>query len=329
MADAPVEAARPRRSRVLLRVAVAVVLLAGLALAVADQWSEVAGRLGRLRPGPAVLALVLLVAGLQTSMLAWRAVLADLGSPLPVSTAARIIYVAQLGKYLPGSVWPIVLQMQLGRAVGVPRTRAAAASLVMTGLAVVTGALVGLLSLPALLGGGGGRYALLLLAVPVGAVLLHPRVINRMITVGLRVLRRPPLEHGLSGSGLLAAAGFFVASYLLFGLQAFVLAVALGGAGSGSVVLAVGGFALATAAGLAFVVAPAGAGVREAVLVLVLGTAISVPAATAVAIASRLLSTLADALVAGVAALSARALLRRRPRQQGFAEGVPARRNEP
>lgn len=326
--DPPTAPARPGRGRRLLRAAVVLVLLAGLALAVARQWGDVTGRLGRLRPGPAALALALLVAGLQTSMLAWRAILADLGSPLPLGTAARIIYVAQLGKYLPGSVWPIVLQMQRGRDAGVPRARAAAASLIMIALAVVTGALVGLLALPALMGGGGSRYTLTLLALPVGVVLLHPAVINRLIEIGLRVLRRPPLEHRLSAAGLLAAAAFFLASYLLFGLQAFVLAVALGGAGAGSLVLAVGGFAVASAAGLAFVVAPAGAGVREAVLVLVLSTAIPTSAAAAVAIASRLLSVLADALVAALAVLSARSLPRQQP-LKGVAESGATPPNEP
>lgn len=303
----------------LLRVAFALVLLTGLLLAVARQWNQVAGRLGRLGFGPAALALALLVAGLQTSMLAWRAILADLGSPLTIRTAARIIYVAQLGKYLPGSVWPIMLQMQLGRAVGVPRPRAAAASLVMIGLGIVTGALVGLLCLPVLLGGG-GRYLLTLLALPVGGVLLHPAVLNRLIGAGLRLLRRPPLDSQLSGAGLLSAAGFFLITYVFFGLQAYVLAVALGGATVTALVLAIGGFALASAAGLAFVLAPAGAGVREAVLVLTLSSVIPTPAATAVAIVSRLLSIVADGLVAGFAALSAHSLVRAGQRRGGFAK---------
>jgi hypothetical protein len=60
--------------------------------------------------------------------------------------------------------------------------------------------------------------------------------------------------------------------------------------------------ALAWAVGLIFIPAPAGAGVREAVLVATFAPQIGTPEALAVALASRVLLLLADVALAGVGA---------------------------
>ncbi len=303
-----------RLLRRVLRVGFVVAVVGGLALAVTDEWAQVGRSLARLHPLPVAAAVVVFVVGLITSMLAWRVVLADLGSPLPVVTAARIFFVGQLGKYLPGSVWPVVAQMEMGRDADVPRPRMATTYVVALGVSVVTGGLVGVLCLPALLHGSASRYALALLVIPLGAVVLHPRVINPLVSLGLRVLKRPPLEHPLSGASLLRAAGLSVLTWIAFGVQMALLAHATGGGSWARILpLSTGAYALGMTAGVLVIPLPAGAGVREAVIVAVLAEVIPTPAATAAAIVSRLVVTFADAVVAGVAALSARGVLRANP----------------
>ena len=61
--------------------------------------------------------------------------------------------------------------------------------------------------------------------------------------------------------------------------------------------------ALAWAVGLIVIPAPAGAGVREAVLIATFAPQIGAPAALAVALASRVLLVLADVALAGLGAL--------------------------
>src|ERR1039457_5073381 len=84
--------------------------------AVARQWDDVRAALASI----GVLAVVAAMASVAVAMLAamqvWRVLLAAHGSPLPARTAARIMFVGQLGKYLPGSVWPVLAQMELGSA---------------------------------------------------------------------------------------------------------------------------------------------------------------------------------------------------------------------
>ncbi|OON32009.1 hypothetical protein BSA16_07950, partial [Micromonospora sp. Rc5] len=67
---------------------------------------------------------------------------------------------------------------------------------------------------------------------------------------------------------------------------------------------AVGAFALATTAGTFAIFVPDGAGVREVLVVAALSTVLPLPAAVTAAVASRVLSTLAEVLTAGLALLT-------------------------
>lgn len=296
----------PRRAA---RAAYVLLLVASVAYALVSQHRALARDLRDLSAGSLAAAWLALVGGLVLSMLSWREVLRSLGSPLPVRVAARIFFVGQLGKYLPGSIWPLVTQMQMGKQVGVPRARMGAAGLVALGFSVVTGLLVGLLCVPALLSASqGGSYvvaAVLLLAV--GLVVLHPAVLNRLLDRGLRLARREPLEQPLQARGIAIAVAYLLGCWTLFGVQLWLLVRAVGDVGGSELPLAAGSFALASTLGLLFVIAPAGAGVREVVLVLGLSPVLSTAQATGVAVVSRLLVTLADAALAGGAlALSSR-----------------------
>jgi glycosyltransferase 2 family protein len=158
--------------------------------------------------------------------------------------------------------------------------------------------------------------------LPLFVAAVHPRVFNRAVTTALRLLRRPPLEHALSTRAVLAATALMLLTWLFFGLQAVALAYSLGASGWETVPAAIGGFALAYTAGLLLIIAPAGLGVREAVLIATLGTVMATADATALALVSRLLLMLADGLVAGFTAL---AFLRFRRRTGN----VPAEVSEP
>src|SRR5258708_38668049 len=76
------------------------------AYAVSQQWTDIHGALDHIGLRWSAAALAFVLAALFTSMLSWRALLTGLGSPLPVSIGARIMFIGQLGKYLPGSGWP-------------------------------------------------------------------------------------------------------------------------------------------------------------------------------------------------------------------------------
>jgi len=284
-----------------------VVATVGLgALAVVSEWSEIQRDLARLRPAVLVFACLAAAAGMCASMALWRMLLADLGSPLPYRVAGRVLFVSQLGKYLPGSVWPVLAQMELGRDHGVPRRRSATAFALLTLFNLATALLVASATLPFVAADEVRpfRWAFLL---AIGLVaLLHPRLLNPLLDRLLRLVKRPPLERPLTLRRTLAAGLVGVGQWLLLGLHAWLLTVDLGGDPGASLPLALGGFALAWSVGYLFVFAPAGIGVREVALAAALSPVLDRADAIVVAVVSRMLMTVADLALAGLAVVGMR-----------------------
>jgi glycosyltransferase 2 family protein len=115
--------------------------------------------------------------------------------------------------------------------------------------------------------------------VPFAAAAVNPTLLTRATNGILRLVRREPVVLDLSAPVLRGALGWSALSWLLLGGQCWALIVGLGGPVGASFAPAVGGFALAYAAGMVFIPAPAGAGVREAVLGVALANVIDSPSA--------------------------------------------------
>ncbi len=224
--------------------------------AVARQWTDVRAALASIGllavAGALLAALIALFAALQV----WRRLLAALGSPLPGRAAAQIVFIGQLGKYLPGSIWPVLAQMELGAAHQVPHRRSASASVLAMLLALVTGILTALVTLP--FAAGPTPYRWVFLAAPLLLVALYPRVLNFLMNRLLRLAKRPALEQPLTGRALAGALAWAFISWICYGMQIWVLAARLGAPVGTGVLLAVGGFAFAWSVGFLVVFAPAG-----------------------------------------------------------------------
>jgi glycosyltransferase 2 family protein len=315
LADQPAADGVPSRPsgrwRTLLRFAVAGMFIAVIAVVMAGQWQQAKPLLGRLSVASILAALALILAGLYATFRCWWAVLADLGGHLPSRPAKRVFYHGQLGKYLPGTVWPAVTQMRLGRDYQVPPRASGAAFVVFMLLIVGTGLLVGVPVIPLLGRDAADQYHWLLLVLPLLAVAVAPPVLNRTLALALRLARRPPLPAPLSLAGILKATGWAIGSWLCYGLHVYLLARQLGAEGGALLWLqCTGAFAIAFASGPLLVIAPAGAGVREAALLLLLGSTITAPRAAVIAVVSRLLFIVGDLAWAAVALVAARRLVR-------------------
>lgn len=291
-----------RRAALVLLLAASLVLAAG---ALARDADEVRSAVDDLSPGYVLAAAAAVLASLVLSLLTWRSALDALDVHLPLPVAARIFFVGQLGKYIPGSVWPVMAQMEMGAAHGLSRTAVGTASLLALAIGVPGALVIGLLAVPALLSGGDGRYLLVFAALPVAVLVLWPSVLNGLVAAGLRLLHRPVVPPRLDGRAIARTALLSGSANLLLGVHAALLALDLRAEGATVVPAAVGAFVLATVAGLLALPVPAGAGVREAVLVAALFPVLPLSAALVLAVTSRLLLTAADLAVAGAAAAGA------------------------
>lgn len=292
-----------------------------LAVAVAlAAWYVLSNREPLLRAAadlsPTAVALVVALGALYVwcTLLAWRAVLADLGSPLSLPRAVAVFGISQLGKYVPGGVWNVVAAAEVGAGHSVPRSRSATSMLVAVAVSVASGAAVGAVALPFLSAGALGAWSWVVWAAPAVVVVLAPPVLNRLVGLALRAARRGAPEQPMTWGGLGRATAWSVAGWLVAGAQLWVLCTALGLPPTArTFALATGGWALAWTAGFLVVVAPAGAGVREVVLAAVLAGALPAPAAALAVLVSRVVLTLIDLGLAGVGLLLTRGVRRAEP----------------
>lgn len=288
-----------------LRRILVLAVLAGATYQLIDQRHEASTALFSLPWQSVGLSLLLVFLGIWLGPLMWHAILSDLGAPIRVRDAFKIFLVGQLGKYIPGSVWAFLVQMELAKTVGVTRIRSFTASLVAAGLGVVASLIAGTMGLPVVLA---GHLELLWLfaLLPVGLVFLHPRPLTWLLSFVLRLLRRPPLPHPLTGVVIIKATALAFLAYVAFGGHLWLLANALGSPGFEGLILSIGTMAFAMTVGLLAFFLPSGIGAREVVIVAALATSLPIGQALALAVVSRLMFTIADLASAGGAALVAR-----------------------
>ena len=125
---------------------------------VATRWDKLSGALAQAAPGWVVAAFLFAVLGQWAAVLGFRAALAASSRWLPVIDVAHVFFVSQLGKYIPGSVWPIVVVTQMCRRYGIARRAAAVGGLLALLFSVVTGGLLGIVLV--LVGASGGAAGL-------------------------------------------------------------------------------------------------------------------------------------------------------------------------
>jgi uncharacterized membrane protein YbhN (UPF0104 family) len=312
--ETPAAPAPPsRRARLvrLVRHGFVVAVVVAIAVTLWRLRDQVVESLSEISPALVVLSLVLGVLGAWLPGVVWRDLLADQGFPTGRAAGQRAFFIAQLGKYLPGGIWSLVAQVAMARDLKIPGRQAATATFLTLAFSIISALLVAAVTLPIAFPDVVAAYWWVFLAVPVLLVLLHPRSIEWWSGTAFRLLRRPGEPVRLSWPVLLRATGLLIASWLALGAHFGVLVSEVGDGSAAEWLLSIGVFALAWVAGFLVVIAPAGAGVREAALVLGFSGVLPAGVVLALAVLSRVLLVVADVLLAGVFVLAGRISSRR------------------
>jgi hypothetical protein len=224
---------------------------------------------------------------------AWRRVVLSMGEQLAFNTAARIWFLASLGKYVPGKVWAVAGAAVLAQRAGVDPSVAVAAALVLQALALASGAAaIALTAREAFQAVGPGVVPLAGVVIAtsiagVAALASQPLLdrVNRVLPRSFPRLRaiRPDVL------GLAFAANFL--AWSAYGVALLLLARGLLPGISLSLGQAIGVFTCSYLVGFIALFAPGGLGPRESVFLLMLAGDIGLKPAAGLALASRLLLT--------------------------------------
>lgn len=266
--------------------------------------AEIEEALSGAAPALVLAACALAAVGMTAIALPWRRALNLFGADLPWGQLVARYYVGEIGKYLPGGVWPILGRGELARRAGVRRA-AAYGSVALSLVALYLGAMfvVGA-GLPALLAGGDGTGPIaVLLLLPVGLVGLHPAVLGAAVRLVERVAKRrldlviPRWRESVT------LVALYVPSWLAIGAATWAVARSLDPSAG---LVEVGAAAvLSWVVGFVLVPVPGGVGVREAAFVAAAGS-LDPGIAAATALAARVLFVTVDALGAAIGSLALR-----------------------
>ena len=284
-----------------LRVAQGVVALLIVGLAVRSlvrNWGELRSQPleWHVAPGWLVLSALLVWTMYALLIAAWRVMLAGWGQRLDGWTAARIWTVSSLGKYLPGKVWAVAGMALMAQREGIAPWAATGSAIVLQVLAIGTGAAVAGLSGRRAIETADPRIAaalgLLIAAAAVGVgLLLWPPLVQRLLRLAApnsEVQGTPPV------AGIVFGVGANAVAWVGYGVALWLLARGLLPDAGLKPGLAIAVFTASYLAGFLALFAPGGIGVREGLFILMLQGPLGIAAATALALASRVLLTVTE-----------------------------------
>jgi len=304
---------------------IAAAVIGFAARALARQWSDVAPALRGLDPdwrrigasGVIVLATYVLL------IEAWRATLSVWSESLSFGTAARIWFVSNLGKYVPGKVWQIAAMGTMAQKAGVSGAAAIGSSLIVNlvsiiaGFAVIAGTSAGKVAEAVGARDSGlaphtAETVVVAIAIAGGvALLLAPVAVPRLAVLAGRVTGRPVPIPSVPARAIWITAGATAAAWVLYGIAFSLFARGVSPRATGNAPSYIAVYTGSYLAGYLALFAPGGIGVREGVLVLAMppfGLASAADAAV-IAVTSRLWLTVLE-IVPGLLLLGRRSLNR-------------------
>ena len=271
-----------------------------VARAIADSYDSSRDALEHADIGWLVAAYPVAFAGMTLVGVPWRQSMRLLGGRPSMRDTLVWYFLGQLGKYVPGTLWPIVGRAELARRGGVDRTSAYGSVVLTLGATYLAAVLVVIGFLPVAGDNGAGDAWWVLLLLPIGLAVLHPAVLGWGKRTLERVVRRPieVVIPAWRDSVVLvlrhAPAWFFLGTATWLVARAFDPTAGWAELMVPSVLSWIVGFVV--------VPVPGGIGVREAAFTAA-AVSLDEGVGATVAVVSRLVFMLVDASGAGLAAL--------------------------
>jgi glycosyltransferase 2 family protein len=233
---------------------------------------------------PFLASTVLVLAQFFQQSTCWWIILRGVAGPVPHAEAQATWYASQVSKYVPGRVMLPLMRYTLLRRRGVALGRTMVS--IYLELALMTGAAI-LLALLSSIGfplavwdmlaahihwfgdGASLRWTVLAL-VPLTLVGIHPRLLQWVVNLGLRLVKKDPVTFTITYPRMLALGAAYVVGWALYGASAWLLMVSLGIDDPALAYKIVAAFVVAWVIGFLSFITPGGIGIREGVLAALL-----------------------------------------------------------
>ncbi len=252
-----------------------------------------------MKPGMIGLSVVAVLVAWCWHGVLWGFMLRALGYRVGLFSAARAALVGNLGNYIPGKVFIVILRGKLVEQDGVPMVSCASSVVLETLLRNMVAAILAAVGLWHL-GVGGSYLGGLALLLVISLIVVHPRVFNPLTDWVLRKLNRSPLPCHLRKRDLAALLVGYGLYWSIYAMAFFFLARGTLGAEWSSFVALTVALLISLIASMLAVFTPVGLGVADATLAGVLTLTGAVSGAGVFAVIMRVWRTVTELAIAGV-----------------------------
>ncbi len=309
-----------RKSKIKQRVGyvLACVVLFFLARLVFQTWDEAlaAGFKFEFDLLPLVVSLLLLVVARGFAVEAWRRILISLGEYFSFGFGARVWFLSNLTRYIPGNIWQVATMMAMVEERGVSKTNALLSQVIYTALALAVAGLLGLTFIlvrpdvfSTVLPASIAMYAPFIIGIAFTALIILfalPITQNFIVATTARIMRRNLVAPSPTFRRGLVPPLFSLAMWLTNGIAFFLFTHSIAPLSFDQLPAFIAMNAGAYWIGYVSFLTPSGLGVREGALALMLSTFFPTPVAVMLSLVTRLWSTAGELLGASLILVSHR-----------------------
>jgi hypothetical protein len=262
-----------------VRLAIALVVVASIGWALWKQWASYRDRDASVdldvHWGPLLASGLIVFAAYGVLIQTWRLMLGSWAGDNRLSflAAARIWFVSNLGRYVPGKLWQIAAMGLMAEKAGVSPIAAAGSAILNTivniGCGIAISIVLGWSELETL-SEGHGTVGIVLLMGTVAVIVALPWLIPRAISVAERISRRRFASTSFPRSAIAYAVVGNLIAWALYGLAFRAFVVGLLGSAPGGLGAYIAVWATSYVVGYLVLFAPAGIGAREGTLAVAL-----------------------------------------------------------
>lgn len=240
----------------------------------------------------------------------WCLLMRGFGYTVPFRHGFKIAYIANLGRYIPGRIWPIFGMVYVAEKMNITK----AAAVASWGMATLFGlppsfiagfAIVSVYpemlttDLAKYLGASMYFTAALSFAVSVVVVFL-PKQTLALVNLFLKLIKRPAIEFNIAMRDAVGVYLGYLIGWLIYGLAFWVFLHAVIENPGVPLLVGIGSFIIAYQIGYLAIFTPGGLGARELVMISLLSPYLG-PIAAGIAVAARIWNTISDIIASAIA----------------------------
>jgi len=232
----------------------------------------------------------------------WMRILNATGEKVTFRQSFRLIGRALLSKYVPGGIWFAIGRIYLSKNENLSQQRVAVSTALDSVFLFLSAVLLVIpLELPLLLGRLTNFIPVLLASLVMGLGLAHPRVIQYLLMLCMRILKRSAVPIKGSYFEYLEVGSLYLILWVAQGLGFFFLCRTIYPLSWKSIGPVIGAYILSWVVGFLAFFSPGGLGVRDGILSVTLGGLVVSPLAILFSLLARVWITVYEIIYSAIA----------------------------